>query len=149
MPAPGAEEVLIAVRAAGVSHADIMQREGKYPPPPGASPILGLEAAGTVAALGEGVTRWNVGDAVCALLNGGGYAEYVAVAESQVLRLPDHWNAVEAATLPENCFTVYDNLFTRAKLRHGETVLVHGGTSGIGTTAIMFAAACGANAITT
>ncbi len=142
-------EVLIAVEAAGVSHADVMQRQGNYPPPPGASLILGLEVAGKIAALGERVSRWQIGDPVCALTNGGGYAECVAVPEGQVLPIPEGWSPIEAATLPENAFTVYDNLVTRARLRARQTVLVHGGTSGIGTTAIMFAAALNATAIAT
>lgn len=146
-PAPG--EVLIATQAAGVSRADAMQRAGKYPPPPGASPILGLEVAGTIAERGGGVSNWSVGDSVCALCNGGGYAEFVAVPSGQVLPIPENWTAIEAASLPENVFTVYDNLITRAKLRSGETLLVHGGTSGIGTTAIMFACAIGASVIAT
>ncbi len=148
-PQPRAGEVLIAVAAAGVSRADTMQRQGNYPPPPGASPILGLEAAGKIAALGEGVTRWKVGDEVCALVNGGGYAEYVTAPEGQVLPVPDGWSLIEAASLPENAFTVYDNLITRGEARHGETVLVHGGTSGIGSTAIMFGKALGATVIAT
>jgi NADPH:quinone reductase len=148
-PHAGACEVQVAVEAAGVSHADVMQREGKYPPPQGASPILGLEVAGTISEVGEGVTRWKTGDRVCALTNGGGYAEYVVAPAGQVLPIPRGWSAVEAAGLPENAFTVYDNLFTRARLRSGETVLVHGGTSGIGTTAIMFARAFGATVIAT
>ena len=148
-PQPLAREVLIAVEAAGVSHADVMQRRGNYPPPPGASPILGLEVAGRIAAVGDRVTRWRVGDRVCALTNGGGYAEYVAVPQGQVLPVPEGWSAIEAATLPENAFTVYDNLVTRTRLKAGERVLVHGGTSGIGSTAIMFARALGANAIAT
>lgn len=147
LPAPG--EVQIAVEAAGVSRADAMQRRGSYPPPPGASPILGLEVAGTVSARGTGVTRWRAGDRVCALCNGGGYAEFVSVAEGQVLPIPDGWNAVEAATLPENAFTVYDNVFTRARLQPGETLLVHGATSGIGSTALMFAEALGSRTIAT
>ncbi len=151
MPAPnaGAREVLIAVEAAGVSHADAMQRQGRYPPPHGTSPILGLEVAGRIAAVGKSVTQWRAGDRVCALTNGGGYAELVAVPEGQVLPIPEGWSEIEAATLPENAFTVYDNLFTRARLRRGQTVLVHGGTSGIGTMAIMFAKALGARAIAT
>lgn len=148
-PQPGPDDVLVAVEAAGVSRADAMQRQGRYPPPPGASPILGLEVAGTIADAGERVERFHVGDRVCALTNGGGYAEYVAVPQGQVLPAPVGWSAVEAASLPENAFTVYDNLFTRAKLRAGECVLVHGGTSGIGTTAIMFATALGATAFAT
>jgi putative PIG3 family NAD(P)H quinone oxidoreductase len=137
-------DVLIAVAAAGVSRADVMQRQGNYPPPRGASPILGLEVSGTVATLGDGVTRWHIGDRVCALTNGGGYAEFVAVPEGQVLPVPEGWTLVEAATLPENAFTVYDNLVERARLSEGESVLVHGGASGIGTTAIQFARALGA-----
>lgn len=136
--APG--EVLIRVKAIGVSHADVMQRQGKYPPPPGASDIPGLEVAGIDEKSAE---------PVCALLTGGGYAEYVAVAREQVLPIPQHWDFAEAATLPENLFTVYDNLFTRARLRAGETILVHGGSSGIGTTAIMLAKAFGASFIVT
>lgn len=148
-PLFGAEDVLISVEAAGVSRADVMQREGRYPPPPGASNILGLEVAGRIDAAGSNVKRWKRGDRVCALTNGGGYAELVAVPAGQVLPIPEGWSAVEAATLPENAFTVYDNLFTRARLRAGETLLVHGGTSGIGTTAIMFAASRGATVIAT
>ncbi len=142
-------EVLIAVEAAGVSRADVLQRQGHYPPPPGASPILGLGVAGTIAEAGSGVTRWRTGDRVCALCNGGGYAERVAVPQGQVLPMPDGWSAVEAVTLPENAFTVYDNLFTRARLRPGETLLVHGGSGGIGSTAIMFACALGSIVVAT
>lgn len=145
--APG--DVLISVEAAGVSRADVMQRAGKYPPPPGASQILGLEVAGRIDAVGSGVDRWKRGDPVCALTNGGGYAELVAVPAGQVLPIPMGWSAAEAATLPENAFTVYDNLFTRARLRSGETLLIHGGTSGIGTTAIMFAKTRNARVIAT
>jgi NADPH2:quinone reductase len=148
-PRPKAREVLIAVQAAGVTHADVMQRQGNYPPPRDASPILGLEVAGSIAALGARVMQWKVGDRVCALTNGGGYAEYVAVPQGQILPIPAGWSAIEAATLPENAFTVYDNVVTRARLRAGQTVLVHGGTSGIGSTAIMFARALGAIAIAT
>jgi len=148
-PVPQPGEVSIAVEAAGVSHADSMQRRGQYPPPEGVSPILGLEVAGAIAAVGPGVTQWRVGDRVCALCNGGGYAECVAVPAGQVLSIPDGWSAVEAATLPENAFTVYDNVFSRARLQAGEIVLIHGGTSGIGSTAIMFATAAGARAIAT
>jgi NADPH2:quinone reductase len=151
MPAPvaGPGEVLIAVKAAGVSRADVMQRQGNYPPPPGASAILGLEVAGTVAACGPEVTRWHPGDEVCALTNGGGYAELAAVPHGQVLPIPSGWTFVEAATLPENAFTVYDNLFERGRLRAGESVLVHGGSSGIGTTAIQFAHAMDATVYAT
>lgn len=151
MTAPEARrgEVLVAVQAAGVSRADVMQRQGNYPPPPGASPILGLEVAGTIADCGDGVTSWRPGDSVCALTNGGGYAEFVAVPHGQVLPIPKGWTFVEAATLPENAFTVYDNLFERGRLRAGESVLVHGGTSGIGTTAIQFARALNATVYAT
>jgi putative PIG3 family NAD(P)H quinone oxidoreductase len=138
MPVPASGEVLVRIKAAGMSHADVMQRQGSYPPPPGASDIPGLEAAGVIEETGE---------RVCALLTGGGYAEYAAVPREQVLPVPENWNFTEAATLPENMFTVYDNLFTRAHLRAGESLLVHGGTSGIGTTAIMLAKAFGVSFI--
>jgi putative PIG3 family NAD(P)H quinone oxidoreductase len=146
---PHAGEVLIEVEAAGVSRADTLQRRGTYPPPPDASPILGLEVAGTVVGFGRDVLGFREGDRVVALCNGGGYAEFVSVPSGQVLPLPNDWSFVEGATLPENAFTVYDNLLVRARLRHGETVLVHGGSSGIGTTAIMFALAIGATPIGT
>jgi putative PIG3 family NAD(P)H quinone oxidoreductase len=148
-PTPARGELLIEVEASGVSRPDTAQRSGSYPPPPGASLILGLEVAGTVAALGPEVNGFAVGDRVCALCNGGGYAEFVAVPSGQVLPLPGTWSYVEGATLPENAFTVFDNVVTRARLREGETLLVHGGTSGIGSTAIMFARALGARAIAT
>ncbi|HEY9085038.1 MAG TPA: NAD(P)H-quinone oxidoreductase [Candidatus Tyrphobacter sp.] len=148
-PKPAMGEVLIAVEAAGVSRADVLQRRGLYPPPPGASTVLGLDVAGTVAELGGGVTDWQVGDRVCALLGGGGYAEFATAPQGQVLPIPEGWSAVEAATLPENAFTVFDNMVTRGRLGSGELVLVHGGTSGIGSTAIMFAVALGARAIAT
>lgn len=147
IPRPG--EVLVAVEASGVSHADSMQRLGNYPPPKGASPVLGLEVSGTIAQIGAGVTSFSIGDHIVALCNGGGYAEYVAVPAGQVLPLPPQWSFIEGATLPENAFTVYDNLLVRARLRSGESVLIHGGTSGIGTTAIMFAVATGAVPIVT
>lgn len=146
---PRAGEVLIEVEAVGVSHADVMQRRGQYPPPADASPILGLEVSGTVAGVGRDVLGYREGERVVALCNGGGYAQYVAVPSGQVLPLPDDWSFVEGATLPENAFTVYDNLLVRARLRRGEIVLVHGGSSGIGTTAIMFARAVGAIPIAT
>lgn len=148
-PEPARGEVLVAVEAAGVSRADVLQRRGHYPPPPDASPILGLQVAGTVEAVGAAVTQWRIGDRVCALCNGGGYAEFVAVPQGQVLPIPDGWTAIEAATLPENAFTVYDNVFTRARLQPEETLLVHGGSGGIGTTAIMFASALGSRIIAT
>jgi NADPH:quinone reductase len=137
-------DVLIRVEAAGVSRADILQRMGKYPPPPGASPVLGLDVAGVIAACGSAVTEWKRGDRVCALVNGGGYAEFCAVPATQVLPMPEGWTAVESATLPENLFTVFDNIATRARLAAGETLLMHGGASGIGSMAIMLARALGA-----
>lgn len=144
MPAIGPDDVLIAVEAAGVSRADVMQRKGKYMPPDGASDIPGLDVAGTIAGTGSKVREWKKGDRVCALLSGGGYAEYCSVPAVQVLPTPEGWSAAEATTLPENLFTVYDNLVTRARLKQGETVLVHGGTSGIGSMGIMLARALGA-----
>ncbi|WP_323844857.1 NAD(P)H-quinone oxidoreductase [Microbulbifer magnicolonia] len=148
-PVPAAGEVLIRVAAAGVNRPDIVQRMGFYPPPPGASPIMGLEVAGQVTAVGEGVERWNVGDSVCALTNGGGYAEYVAVPASQCLPVPDGLSLIEAAALPETLFTVWSNVFDRAQLRPGEVLLVHGGSSGIGTTAIQLAHNFGARVFAT
>ncbi len=142
-PEPGDSEVRIRVEAAGVSRADSLQRKGVYPPPAGASTILGMEAAGTVDAIGGSVTKWKIGDRVCAIVSGGAYAEELIVPEGLALPIPAGWSSVEAATLPENAFTVYDNVFTRARLQPGESILVHGGTSGIGTTAIMFAKALG------
>jgi NADPH:quinone reductase len=144
VPTPGPAEILIRVEAAGVSRADIFQRQGNYPPPLGASPILGLDVAGTVESVGSQVGIFQSGDRVCALVNGGGYAEYCAVPATQVLPIPENWSAIEAATLPENLFTVYDNVYTRARLKAGEIVLVHGGTSGIGSMAVMLARALGA-----
>ena len=148
-PTPGAGEVLIKVEAAGVCRADTLQRAGSYPPPPGASPVLGLEVSGTIAALGDATDGLRAGDRVVALCNGGGYAEYVAVPYGQVLPLPSTWSFIEGAGLPENAFTVFDNVFTRARLQPGETLLAHGGSSGIGTTAIMFARALGSKVIVT
>jgi putative PIG3 family NAD(P)H quinone oxidoreductase len=143
-PVLRADEIMISVVAAGVNRADILQRQGHYPPPPGASDILGLEVSGTVAAIGDAVTRWAVGDHVCALLDGGGYAERVAVPEAQVLPIPDGMPLVEAAALPEAVCTVTYNLFVKAALQPGEMVLIHGGASGIGTAAIQIAKAHGA-----
>jgi NADPH2:quinone reductase len=148
-PAPAAGEVLIDVHAAGVNRPDIVQRYGKYPPPPGASDILGLEVAGTVAAVGEGVTGWRPGDAICALVAGGGYAEQCVAPQEQCLRVPAGLSMIEAAALPETFFTVWTNLFGRGRLTAGEWVLIHGGTSGIGTTAIQLAAARGARVAAT
>ena len=135
--------MLIAVKAAGISHADVMQRQGNYPPPPAHRRFSVWRVAGTVAAAATGVTRWKAGDRVCALTNGGGYAEYVAVPAGQVLPIPEGWSAIEAATLPENAFTVYDNLFTRARLRAGETVWFTAERAASASTAIMFATALG------
>jgi NADPH2:quinone reductase len=148
VPEPGTNEVLVRVHAAGVNRPDLMQRQGRYPPPPGASDIPGLEIAGTVVRVGpplEGETpRWVPGDRVCALVAGGGYAEYSAVPMQQCLPVPTGLDDVTAAAIPETYFTVWTNLFQRAQLRTGEFVLVHGGTSGIGTTAIQLARAFGA-----
>lgn len=149
VPRPGEGEILIRVRAAGVNRPDIQQRKGLYPPPPGASDLPGLEVAGEVAAVGAGVTRWHGGDQVCALTAGGGYAEYVTVHESNALPVPRGFTYTEAAALPENYFTVWHNVFERGGLQPGETLLVHGGSSGIGTTAIQLASALGSRVITT
>lgn len=148
-PAPGRGEVLIAVAAAGVNRPDIMQRQGKYPPPPGASDLPGLEVAGTVAACGADVDRWRVGDAVCALVPGGGYAEYCVAPAAVTLPIPSGVDAMSAAALPETYFTVWTNVFDRGRLSEGERILVHGGSSGIGTTAIQLAAAFGAHVYAT
>ncbi len=148
-PQPGRGELLIAVEAAGVSRPDALQRAGAYPPPAGASPNLGLEVSGVIDAVGNGVVGFAPGEQVVALCNGGGYSEFVSVPAGQVLPLPAQWSFVEGATLPENAFTVYDNLIVRARLREGDVVLVHGGTSGIGTMATQMARAVGANVIAT
>jgi putative PIG3 family NAD(P)H quinone oxidoreductase len=137
------------VAAVGVNRADLLQREGKYPPPPGASPILGLEVAGTVAALGEGVTGWPVGRELCALLAGGGYAEYCVAPALQCLPVPGGLSLIEAGSLPEALFTVWTNVFERGRLVAGETLLIHGGASGIGTAAIQMAHALGARVLVT
>ncbi len=142
-------EVLIEVAAAGVNRPDVMQRKGLYPPPPDASDLPGLEVAGRIAALGPGVDGWRLGEPVCALCNGGGYAEYVAVPAAQCLRIPDNLSMVQAASLPETLFTVWSNVFERGGLRSGESFLVHGGSSGIGTTAIQLASAFGARVFAT
>ncbi|WP_083261051.1 NAD(P)H-quinone oxidoreductase [Microbulbifer aggregans] len=149
VPQPGKGEVLIRVAAAGVNRPDIVQRQGLYPPPPGASPVLGLEVAGEIAALGEGVAGWQPGDPVCALTNGGGYAEFVAVPVAQCLPVPQGLSLAEAAALPETMFTVWSNVFDRAQLQPGEIFLVHGGSSGIGTTAIQLASNLGARVFAT
>lgn len=149
VPAPNLREILIRVRACGVNRPDLLQRQGAYPPPPGASDLIGLEVAGEVVALGGDVTIWQIGDQVTALTNGGGYAEYCTVPDVQALRLPTGFDWVQAAALPENFFTVWSNVFDRGQLKSGETFLVHGGTSGIGTTAIQLAAARGARVFAT
>ncbi len=148
-PHPVQGEVLIDVAYAGVNRPDVLQRAGAYPAPAGASPILGLEVSGVVCATGEGVSRFNVGDRVCALTNGGGYAEKVVVDEGQCLPVPDGLSLQQAAIVPETFFTVWSNVFDRGGLQAGETLLVHGGASGIGTTAIQMAKAMGATVITT
>ncbi|HYC05593.1 MAG TPA: NAD(P)H-quinone oxidoreductase [Azospirillaceae bacterium] len=144
VPVAGPGEILIRVHAAGVNRPDVLQRQGKYPPPPRASDLPGLEVAGTVAALGEGVQGWSVGDRACALVAGGGYAEYCVAPAPQCLPIPAGITREEAAGLPETFFTVWTNVFERGGLRLGESFLVHGGTSGIGTTAIQLAKAFGA-----
>ena len=149
MPRMAAGELLIKVAAAGVNRADVMQREGRYPPPPGVSDLPGLEVSGTVAAVAAGVSGWSAGDAVCALLAGGGYAEYCAAPAPQCLPAPAGVDLVAAAALPEACFTVWTNVFDRGRLRAGETLLVHGGSSGIGTTAIPLARLRGARVLAT
>jgi NADPH:quinone reductase len=149
MPTPGAGEILVKVAAAGVNRPDVMQRQGLYPPPKGAPDIPGLEIAGTVAACGSGVARWKTGDQVSALVVGGGYAEYCLAYASHALPIPAGLSLVEAAAVPETFFTVWHNVFERGGLRAGETLLVHGGSSGIGTAAIQLAKAFGARVITT
>ncbi len=148
-PEHGDDELLIKVVAAGVNRPDIVQRRGAYPPPPGASPILGLEVAGEVVAVGNNVRGWRQGDNVCALTNGGGYAERVAVPASQCLPVPVGMSLQDAAAVPETFFTVWSNVFDRGNLKTGESLLVHGGSSGIGTAAIQMAAARGARVFTT
>ena len=149
VPRPQAGEVLIEVSYAGVNRPDCLQRAGAYPPPADASPVIGLEVAGTVAACGEGVSAWKVGDAVCALTPGGGYAEYCTTPAAFCLPIPEPLTELEAASLPENCYTVWNNVFDRGALKAGETLLIHGGSSGIGLTAIQLAKRFGATDITT
>jgi len=149
LPSPRPGEVLLRVLAAGVNRPDVQQRRGLYPPPPGASPLLGLEVAGEVVALGDDVAGLNLGDRVCALANGGGYAEYCAVPATQCLPWPKGYDALRAAALPETYFTVWANLFQIGQLTKGESVLVHGGSSGIGVTAIKLAKAFGATVYVT
>jgi len=149
VPSAKAGEVLIRVAAAGVNRPDVQQRKGAYPPPPGASPLLGLEVAGDVVALGEGVDGFAIGDRVCALANGGGYAEYCVAPAGQCLPWPRGYDAIRAAALPETYFTVWANLFGLGRLQPGEAALIHGGTSGIGVTAIQLAHEFGSRVYTT
>ena len=149
VPTAGPGEVLIAVGYAGVNRPDCLQRAGAYPPPADASPVIGLEVAGTVAACGEGVSAWKVGDAVCALTPGGGYAEYCTTPAAFCLPIPEPLTELEAASLPENYYTVWNNVFDRGALKAGETLLIHGGSSGIGLTAIQLAKRFGATVVTT
>ena len=149
VPRPGHGEVLIAVHAAGLNRPDVFQRQGAYPPPKGASDLPGLEVAGTIADLGDGVSQWAEGDEVCALTPGGGYAQYVIVPAGHCLPVPSGLSMTEAAAIPETAFTVWHNVFQRGGLEKGESFLVHGGTSGIGTMAIQLAAAFGARVFAT
>jgi len=149
VPQPGASEILVKVAAAGVNRPDVMQRKGQYPPPPGAPDIPGLEIAGAIVAVGEKVRRWRLGDEVTALVPGGGYAQYCLADEAVALPVPKGFSMVEAAALPETFMTVWHNVFQRGRLQSGETILIHGGSSGIGTTAIMLAKAFGATVIVT
>lgn len=148
-PQAGEGEVLIKVHAAGVNRPDISQRLGNYPPPPGTTEIMGLEVAGTVEQLGEGVSGWSVGDKVCALVAGGGYAEYVTAPAPQILPMPAGMDFAMAAAIPETYFTVWTNVFQSGALKRGESILIHGGASGIGTTAIRLADALGSTVYTT
>jgi putative PIG3 family NAD(P)H quinone oxidoreductase len=149
VPTPGPGEILVKVAAAGVNRPDVRQRQGTYPPPKGATDIPGLEIAGEVVALGEGAKRWKIGDKVCALVVGGGYADYCLAYEDHALPVPPSLSMVEAAAIPETFFTCWQNMFVRADVKKGDWVLVHGGTSGVGTTAIMLAKAFGAKVVTT
>ena len=149
VPAPGEHDVLVRVEAAGVNRPDVLQRQGRYPVPVDASPLPGLEIAGEIVAAGPGVTRWRVGDRVMALTHGGGYAEYCRVFEGHCLPIPAPLSAIEAAAVPETFFTVWYNVFMRCRLQRGETLLAHGGSSGIGTTAIQLAKAFDCRVITT
>lgn len=149
LPQPKTGEVLIKVMAAGINRADLNQREGNYPPPPDASPIMGLEVAGVIVSMGDNVTEYKPGDKVCVLTHGGGYAEYVTAPEVLCLPVPGSFSMEQAAVLPEAAMTVWSNLFMRGNLSKGETVLIHGGSSGIGTFAIQYATALGCKVITT
>lgn len=149
VPVPKADEVLIKVHSAGINRADLLQRKGLYPPPADASPILGLEVAGTVAAAGSNAGKWKIGDRVCALTHGGGYAEYAVAPVGQCLQIPNGFSKAEGAALPEALLTIWHNLFQRAKLQAGEKVLIHGGASGMGSMGVMICAALGAEVYTT
>jgi NADPH2:quinone reductase len=149
LPIPAANQVLIKVAAAGINRSDVMQRQGLYPAPPGASGIPGLEVSGSIIALGENISHLSQGDTVCALVTGGGYAEYCLASATLCLPLPKNFSLIQAAALPETFFTVWSNVFDRAHLQAGETLLVHGGTSGIGTTAIQLSKAFNAKVIVT
>lgn len=149
LPTPKPGEILVKVQAAGINRPDVAQRQGAYPPPKDASPVLGLEISGEIVALGDGVTEFSIGDHVCGLANGGGYAQYCVIPVGQALPFPKGYDAVKAAALPETFFTVWANLFQMAGLTEGESVLIHGGSSGIGTTAIQLAKAFGAEVYTT
>lgn len=149
VPTPKENEVLIEVYAAGINRPDCAQRQGTYPPPPGVSEVLGLEVSGVVRSCGAHVKRWKAGDKVCALLAGGGYAEYAVAPEGQCLPIPKNFSLIEAAALPETFFTVWANLFESGKLKKGDSILIHGGSGGIGTTAIQLGKAFGASVFTT
>jgi len=149
VPSIGPGEVLVKVAAAGVNRPDVLQRQGRYPPPPGVTDIPGLEIAGTIEKVDPAVTAWRVGDRVCALVSGGGYAEFCAVPAPQCLPIPRGLDATHAAAIPETTFTVWTNVFERGRLVAGESILIHGGSSGIGTTAIQLARACGARVFAT
>jgi NADPH2:quinone reductase len=149
VPVPKPDEVLIKVHAAGINRADLLQRSGHYPPPEDASPILGLEVAGTVQALGKNVKNWQIDDRICALTHGGGYAEYAVAPAGQCMPIPTGFSKAEAAALPEALLTIWHNLFQRAKLQAGENVLIHGGASGMGTMGVIMSATLGAEVYTT
>ncbi|GAB4440547.1 MAG: NAD(P)H-quinone oxidoreductase [Anaerolineae bacterium] len=149
MPAYSADEVLVDVYATALNRADLAQRAGNYPPPPGASPILGLEVAGRITALGANVTGWQVGDRVCALITGGGYAEQVNIPAAMLMPVPDNWSFEQGAAVPEVFYTAYVNIFMEAQFQKGETVLIHGGASGVGTAAIQLVREAGGRAIVT
>ena len=149
VPSPGPDDILIEVHYAGVNGPDLAQRKGRYPPPPGASPLLGLEASGVVAAVGANITRWKIGDSVCALAPGGAYAEYCVAPAAHCLPLPDGFNLEHAGAIPENFFTVWTNVIERGRLVKGETIMIHGGSGGIGYSAIQVAKTWGATVIAT